>query len=529
MILRNSKIIVLFSARGEIMMSRCLVAALCIVMTFLLSGCLVRPKPVTETEISRRIDNDLVAMHKGQEKISAPITLHEATARALRYNLDYRLKMMEEVLYQKNFELSRFDMLPRLLATAGYSDRDNDAGGSSMSLISGRQSLEPSTSQENARVTSGVAFSWNILDLGISYYKAKQQADQYLISQERRRKVIQNVMQDVRSAYYRALAAQKLVGKCDTLLGQVTTALKASEEIEAKGLTSPAQALVYQRALLDTTSLLIQKRRELHLAKTELAALMNIAPGEEFIIADAALPEPMATPTEMDRMERAALLFRPELREEDYKDRISRDDAKRLLVSMLPGIELETAFQFDSNKFLAHNSWMEYGARASWNLTRLLSLPKLNELNDYQGDVNRVRRAALTMAIITQVRIGVQRYDIALYDYDLSSRASRIDDKLLAHVQSGAKVGFENELEVIRANTRALLSEIQKYSSYSNVQAAYARLLNSIGLDLLPPTGDLKEIAAVAEYMKVSLSTWDRVMKGYVKSQPVAGAAPVDK
>lgn len=510
-------------------MLRSLIAVLCIVATSLLSGCLVRPKPVTETEISSRIDNDLVSMYAGQEKIKVPVTLHEATARALRYNLDYRLKMMEEVLYQKNFELSRFDMLPRLLASAGYTDRSNDSGGSSMSLVTGRQSLEPSTSQENSRISSSVAFSWNILDFGISYYKAKQQADQYLISQERRRKVIQNVMQDVRSAYYRALAAQKLVGKCDALLLQVNGALKASEQIESKGLTSPAQALTYQRALLDTTSLLIQKRRELQLAKTELAALMNIPPGGELEIADTALPEPMSTPTELASLERTALMFRPELREEDYKKRISQDEAKRLLVGMLPGIELESAFQFDSNKFLAHQSWVEYGARASWNLARLLSYPKLKELNNFQGDVNDVRRAALTMAVVTQVRIGVQRYDIALFDYDLSSRSSVIDNKLLEHTQSGVRVGFENELELIKVKTKSLLSEIQKYSSYSNVQAAYARLLNSVGLDLLPPSGELTDIAATAGYMKESLTTWDRVMSGFVKSQPKSGLLPVSK
>lgn len=492
-----------------------------IMVTMSLTGCLVRPKPVTETDITKRIDVDLADMYKGQEKIAAPITLYEATARALRYNLDYRLKMMEEVLYQKNFELTRFDMMPRLLASAGYTERDNDAGSSSLSLLSGRQSLEPSTSQERARNTAGVAFSWNILDFGISYYKAKQQADQYLISQERRRKVIQNVMQDVRSAYYRALAAQKLINKCDVLLNQVNRALKSSSEIEDKGLTPPVQALAYQRTLLDTTSLLIQKRRELHLAMTELAALMNVEPGVEFTLADIAMPVPLPTPNDLEKMERTALKFRPELREEDYKDRISKDDAKRLILGVLPGIDLDAAFQYDSNKFLYNQSWFEYGARASWNLARILSLPKMMELNEYQGDVNRVRRAALTMAVVTQVRIAVQRYDMALFDYDLASRSSRIDDKILSHAQSSAQVGFENDLEVIRTRTRALLSEIQMHSTYSDVQTAYSRLLNSLGLDVLPLGKGTFDIAGTAGHMKESLATWDRVVMSFSKASPV--------
>jgi outer membrane protein TolC len=509
------------------MIFRFILIAILLLPTFFLSGCFVRPTLITENQITERIDSDLTDMHQRQEPTRAPISLHEATARALSYNLDYRLKMMEEALYQKNFELSRFDMLPRLLATAGYGDRSNDYGGRSMSLITGNQSLESSTSQEKDSTTLGVGFSWNILDLGISYYRAKQQADQYMISQERRRKVIQNVMQDVRSAYYRALAAQKLIGKCDTLLGNVRTALISSEAIEGKGLMPPAQALTYQRTLLDTTNLLIQKRRELQLAKTELAALMNIPQGADFMIADTPLPEPMPIPNDMIRLERAALLYRPELREEDYKDRISQDEAKRLLVSVLPGIQLDAGFQYNSNDLLANNSWFQYGAQASWNLMRILSLPKLNEMNNFQGDVNKMRRAALTMAIVTQVRLGVQRYDMAIFDYDLSSRASTIDDKLLKHIQSGAKAGSENELDVIRTNTKALLSEIQKYNAYSNVQAAYARLLNSVGLDLLPPANDVKDIAGVAAYMKDRLTEWDSFMKDFVKPQLVSETRPL--
>jgi len=502
------------------MISKAIIAISLVTSMLLLSGCLVTPKPMTGMEIRDRINQDLITMHKDQEKVLRPITLNEATARALRYNLDYRLKMMEEALYDKSLQLSQFDMLPKLIASAGYTDRDNDSGGSSMSLLTRTESLEPSTSQEKSRWTTGAAFSWNILDFGISYYRAKQSADQYLISQERKRKVIQNVIQDVRSAYYRALAAEKLVNKCDELLSQVNGALKSSEEIELKGLTPPAQSLNYQRALLETTNLLVQKRREMNLARTELAALMNLTPGEKFTIADTTLPEPLPTPTDLEKLEITALELRPELREEDYKNRISQDEAKRLLVSVMPGIELDAGFQYDSNKYLYNQNWLEYGARASWNLTKLLSIGKLTDMSDMQDEVNKVRRAALTMAVITQVRIGLQRYDIALFDYDLSTRASKVDDKLLTHSQSGAKVGFENELEVIRANTRAILSEIMKYTAYANVQAAYARLLNSLGMDLLPPVTELKDISSVAEYMNQNLASWDMTIKGF--SKPVA-------
>jgi outer membrane protein TolC len=487
-----------------------------ILVQVVLHGCVVRPQPLTEQAITSRVTNDLRMLTDGQETVKAPVTLDEAVARALRYNLDYRLKLMEEALYQKNIELLNFDMLPKLLASAGYLNRTNDSGGTSVSIPTGIETLSPSTSETRTHGISGAAFSWNILDFGISYYKARQQADQYLIAEERRRKVIQNVIQDVRTAYYRAYAAQKLMKRCDDLLEQVAIALRNSEKVELRGLAGPASVLQYQRSLIETTTLLIQKRRDLYLAKTELGTLMNMPPGADFEIAEVRLTDPMKTPTDIQKMEMVALMSRPELREEDYKGRISQADAKKLLLGALPGIELETALQFDSNKYLYNSNWITMGARASWNLFRLLSLPATMNLNEAQGKVDQVRRAALTMAVITQVRLANQRYDMALYDYTLAQKASEIDDKFLNLAQSGVRVGMENRLELIRSQTKALLSEFQKFGAYANVQAAYARLLNSIGLDLLPPTNELKDVTETAELMRKSAMAWDALMVSFM-------------
>lgn len=493
-----------------------------------LSGCAVNPVPMTDVELTQRVETDTGTMYKGQEAITRAITLDEATARALRYNLDYKLKLLEETLYQKNLELSSFDMLPKLLSSAGYKDRNHDYGSSSYNLETGLYNYSYSTSQERSSRTAGVAFSWNVLDFGISYYKAKQQANQFLIAEERRRKVIQNIMQDVRAAYYRALAAQKLAKKCDELLIHVTKALEASVAVETRGLVSPSQALAYQRTMLETTNLLVQKRRELELAKLELSALMNVPSGTDFTLADEPLVEPMATPIDMLGMEKTALMKRPELREEDYKERISVDDAKRLVLGALPSIGLDASFQYDSNKYLYKSNWLEYGARASWDLTRLLAVPSMLEFNKYQGDVNKVRRAALTMAVVTQVRLATQRYDMALFDYDLASRASNVENKLMKHALAGVKVGTENDLEVIKVRTKALFAEIQKYSSYSDVQTAYARMINSLGLDLLPADAKMQNIEQVTVYMRNNAKSWDTAMRYFLtKTEPVTSSDSV--
>ncbi len=51
-----------------------------------MSGCAVNSQPVSKTEGEQRIQQDKIAMFSKQEPVTAPITLYDAMARALKYN-----------------------------------------------------------------------------------------------------------------------------------------------------------------------------------------------------------------------------------------------------------------------------------------------------------------------------------------------------------------------------------------------------------------------------------------------------------
>ena len=94
------------------------VAAL--VSALLLSGCgTIKPEPLTQDEIGARVSADRAAMYRDQQPVSGPLTLSDAMARALKYNLDYRLKMMEIALSRGILDISQQDMLPKLMTDAG--------------------------------------------------------------------------------------------------------------------------------------------------------------------------------------------------------------------------------------------------------------------------------------------------------------------------------------------------------------------------------------------------------------------------
>ena len=483
-------------------------------MPLVLAACgSVSPKPFSQAEIGERVSQDVASMYKDQEVIAAPIDFHEAAARALKYNLDYKLKLMETALSRSLHDVSTYEMLPRLVAGAGYSSRNNDSGGTSVLIEPPRSvSLNPSTSQERSHTMSNLSFSWNALDFGVSYLRAQQKADQVLMAEERRRKVIQNVLQDVRNSYWRAVGAQKLLPRVEGLLERVNTALERAKAIEKQGIMPQAQVLGYQRALLDAVSTLTLRRQDLELAKAELRALMSVEPGVEFTLAEQnelALPR---VSVDVEKLERLALEKRPEIMEEWYRKRVTENDIKAAKVLLWPNISLDAGWQYDSNKYLYNSTWFDTGIRVSWNLLKLTQYPALKKAHQAQNDTDDMRRLALSMAVLTQVRVGLQRYNLSLQELKFSEESLGVDKRLLNYAQAAAKSQFDSELEVIRTEARALLGEYQRYAAYSNAQAAWGRVYNSVGLDILPETVEGHDVKTLAVAMKDTMTQWQQTV-----------------
>jgi Outer membrane efflux protein len=215
-------------------------------------------------------------------------------------------------------------------------------------------------------------------------------------------------------------------------------------------------------------------------------------------------------PNNMEQLEEMALNQRPELREEDYKKRISTSDARRALISTLPGLSFDMSRQYDSNKFLANNLWAESGLRLSMSLFRMASIPALNRQADAQGKVDDTRRMAQAMAALTQVRVASQRYGLAKEELEQVADSANVDQRLANYAKAAASSRVDSELEVIRTEARALLSAYQRHVAYANAQAAFGRIFNSVGYDIKtpPPNADL---ATIQQAVEESLAEWTRL------------------
>ncbi|MEE3215685.1 MAG: TolC family protein, partial [Pseudomonadota bacterium] len=324
-------------------------------------------------------------------------------------------------------------------------------------------------------------------------------------------------------AYWRALAAQRLIPQLNVLLARTEVALDAAREAQRQGLLPRQEVLAYQRALLDSTTLLTARRQDLELAKTELAALMSLPPGTRLILADE--PEMPLPPevTDIERLEQLALQHRPEIMEEWYRKRVNQNDLEAAKLRLWPNITVSAGVQYDSNDYLYNNDWTETGVNVSLNLLKLLSYPDLDNAQQTQGGVDDLRRTALSMAVLTQVRVGALRYHLAREELQYSDESLDVDEDLLAYAKAAASSSIGSELEVIRAESRYLLSQYQREAAYSRAQAAWGRLFNSVGLDVMPETIAQHDIQTLAREIENTMTTHER--QGIIAPHPGQPAA----
>lgn len=472
-----------------------------------ISGCAIAPTPLTDSENQSRAAEDSIKLQKDQEAPAGPISIHEAVARALKYNLDYRVEMMQKTLAQKHLDLTHYDMLPKLVANLGYDARDNWSGASSRSLLSGRESLEPSTSSDRDIFNAKVGLTWNVLDFGVSYFRAHQAGDKVMAREEEKRKVVNRIVQDVTTAYWRAVSNERLKNDMQALAGRIETALRQSEQVMGKKLSNPMAALTYQRELLSIQRELQQLQRNLALSKSQLAALMNLKPDQDFQLV---VPERSDWTRDLrmapEQMEQMALENRPELRALMYEKRATANEAKAALVAMLPGIEFGGGYNYSDNSFLFEKEWWNIGTQVAWNLMSLVRYPaKMDEI-DAQQNLLDTERLAMSMAVLTQLHVSRAQFAHARREFTTASGYQSTQSQLVDQVRAGVKTGSVSEQGLIREEMNTLLAEVRRDITYADLENAYAAVIASLGLDPLPATIKLEQ--PVADLSRDLAANW---------------------
>jgi len=477
---------------------------------FLLSACSMRPEPVTVAEQKQILEQDRQAIFADQPPIAKKLDIYEAMARALKYNVDYRTKLFEKQVALGQYDLSKYKFLPAFNVGSAINYRSNLPIADSLDTATNLRVPSFATASDRTIRTADVRMIWNLLDFGITYYQVKQEGNKALMADEARRKVVSQLLRDVRSAYWRAAIAQMMQPEIERILGEARDALDSSSEAQRKGLASPVKVLEYRKALLKLVDTLENLFNQMEMARTQLASLINEPLGQDFELdIPSELPMDVAhVPFCLPKMEELALLNKPEIREEIYRKRISVDETRKATLRMLPGLELSSGQNYSSNSYLHNKAWTAAGAQVTWNIFNVLSGPAAIKVSKANESVDDQRRMAVQMALLTKVHLAYRDYLHRSYQLNRASELNDLEAELTGYIRNAAERQAKSKLELIQAEVSALSARLNRDNSYAAVQEALGYVYDSMGVDPLDGSLSKTDLRDVSTHLALNLGTW---------------------
>lgn len=466
-----------------------LIGLTCIV----LSACSVTPQPLSVAEQSLQLAIDREMARQDVAPITGPLSIEEAIARAMKYNLENRVRLMEQAVAIGQLDLSRFDMWPQAMANAGYSTRNKPNINEATNSVTGEPSLsDPFISSAQTFWDTSLGLSWSLLDFGAGYYNAKQNADRVLIAGERRRRAMHLLMVDVQNAYWRAASAQELKDSIDRTVKLAEEALRNAAEAEKSGGRQPIDAVRYQKSLLENLRNIDIIQSELSSAQIELANLINVPPMTELTFSTPSIKDSKTSVTglPMEMLEEVALINNADLRETFYNVRITAAETRKAMLRLLPGVNLNWGANYTTNSFVINQAWNAGAVSLSWNMLNALMIPSIMTQGDAEKALSVQRRMAMQMTVVGQVHLSRLQYENAARVLDRSTALATADRKIERFTANGRKTGTHSQADLVEARTVSIISELRRYQSIAQVYAANGRLQASLGVE--PTIGDVQ-------------------------------------
>ena len=513
-------------------------------LVLLVGACSKAPEPLIKEQVQSSSKEDYEYLKETSKAAPLEIDLYKAIAIAIKNNRDLRIQIMDSALNQGQTDVVKFDMLPKLSANAGYKVLEKHPASTSVAMVTEQDSEgnditgeenraanaigdDPSysVSQETPSRTTDIGFTWNALDFGLSYVRAGQQADRYLISKELERKAIHNLTKEVIYAYWKTLSADELLAEINPLMDRVNKALDDYEYIEQLLISSPMDALLYQKELLDVAQILNTQRRALMDSRAQLSTLMGLMPGQDYILTktDKPLTELVMG---LEEQEEVALFSRPELLEIRYQAEVTAKEARASMLSLFPSLQFNATWTYDSNKYLLNKNNTEYGAVFGANLLNIFQAGNINDVNKINKQIIEEQRLALSMAVLSQVHIANINYAQSLREYSNAKHYLSVAQRINELIANAQKISRFGELEVIREEASLLVSRLRNDIAYAELQYSLGTLYSSVGMTFVPDNIAQISDDELAIALKENLNRWTKSYNVFV-NRPINEQNPI--
>lgn len=489
--------------------------------TLLLGACTITPKPLSTSERIQQAKINLAQIFKQEKVTNGTLDFNEALARGIKYNYDFRIKLVNTALEAGQLKLAEYTMFPQLNSTGSIYTRNNDF--SSFGITTSGQPTDVLNSTPRTVRSAREGLSWNILDFGMGYVRAREQGERVLIAQEEARKQLQQLAQDIRVSYWTAYSAQQLmqeVVEFESLLNQA----KKNMDLAIADKTIPKEELLnFQSAMLEGDRHLLQLKYKLDKAMIDLKHLLNLPLDEDIKL--------LAPPTaiskvqnlrniDFKKLDAVTLVSRPELRSQNYQERIAKLGIKTAILQALPGITLNAGWNYNSNKFLVNRTWLDRSVDLSWNMLSLVSLPTAYDAAKMQVKYENLKLMALTLGVLTQTRYASSRYVNLSKEYAISHQQTQNAKALYKLVLNRHRASLASKQQVISAKLKAITAKMDEDQILSDLSTALGELYLSVGCDVLPIESTDQSLAASTKLIRDRLERQDNAdFKAYINTE----------
>ena len=450
-----------------------------------MSGCASTAVKYDSTNVAGYTDSRLRPKAVALET-SIPLSIDEVRNRTLAHNSEFARAQNQLVETVRKAGTRGKDFLPQAYANSYGSWRSNASAsvGKKVDDTSGTMPEDFYTAQDQAAARSNLTTSWDLLEIGLSGFKANRRAINAYSQSEQNQYLCNKMMVDVENAYWRAVAFEQAEKKSAWLKSRVSYALNLSQQRADQNPNTKLQELMFQRELIDINRWYQSLYRSLLSAKPELARLMNVPAGTEFDLESTRLPSNLGDLGKKGPLDlvKTAYQNRPEIRQALYQTDVTKLRNEEDLWRHLPAMRFFLGANHSTNSFVLNQDFASAGLNLSWDLLRLGQIGETKRNGKIALAEQQKQTEILASAVMAQVMIAREQMHKLDYDLTLAWKALSIQGEITADLDADVKSGKKPETFLVKEELMRELSFIREQMSRAELHTAKARLQQSIGI-----------------------------------------------
>jgi len=454
-----------------------------------LIGCTSRYQMDLAEQRRLNLTDDMASLNSQKPvELPDPLRLDDAVRIGLDNNLEIRISRIMAELADDKALSEKLKILPQLSFSGDISRRSDDDLKEYENLDTGEKSLGRSISEERTRKMVNLSLSWNVLDFGLSFIRARQAAMDKEIKRMERLRQAQNLAMDIAASYRKAVMAELELNYIEKIESDVHIYKEKAKEMVSQNRLDPISAKTIEKKMADVAITAASLQADISNARIELCRLMGLNPMTEFRLAnessEAYLKKiPESEEIKPEYLEITALNNRPEFFAADIQMRVQKDEARAALVSMFPGIRFDISNHYDDNKYLVNNYWSSVGLGVVENLLALPSRYVNWKSEEKNESLVKSQRLLLTAGVIVQVHLALHDFIEKEKRFRLYNDSYIISEDLLTMSRERYELGSLSDTVMTQQIMENMITRLERNRSLIDLINAYNVLLVTIGFD----------------------------------------------